>query len=130
MGYFKVLFIAAFLAIESFLLTGIGPILFLLIPICLLGMLKLVSDFNAKNLERQREYEKLCKDIDKHINDLKNSIKNKNNKWNSLDQSIREKILKVRVLVTRGEGGEKEAAKSRLDVMMRKHGLVSSDIPK
>lgn len=58
MKFFTVLFIVAFLAINTYFLTGISVILLILIPTCFLGIFKLVSDFNAKNLERQREYKK------------------------------------------------------------------------
>jgi hypothetical protein len=47
-----------------------------------------------------------------------------------MDESLRQKLLKVQALARRGEGGEKQAAAKMLAKLMRKHDLTLDDIQK
>ena len=104
----------------------------------LYGISNLIS-FNLRAKKERLEREILMKKlqaeqrriIDEMVRRAAQANYNRSNysKWNQLDTSVKDKILKVKTLVERGEGGEKTAAKSRFDALLLKNGITVTDVP-
>jgi hypothetical protein len=92
-------------------------------------------DAEKARLERNLEYERQKKILEEYYFRLmteqmrKSQQTQKHSKWYGLEQSVRDKIVKVKALAERGEGGEKEAAKLKYQKMLQKNNLHPADVP-
>lgn len=109
-----------------------------IIVIVLFGVYTIYSFVNTylqlekSRLEREIAYKKLKEQLDEALRAeiLRASLNNQKyqSKWYKLNKSDRDKILKVRSLSLRGEGGEKTNAQEKYNNLLKKHNLTPSDV--
>ena len=90
--------------------------------ICLITFIKLLTFileiFNKKVYYNKGFYDELYTE---KFNQL-------NNNWFKLDQNTKDKILKVKTMSERGEQGERDVAKNKLDMLLLKNNIKLNDI--
>ena len=99
--------------------------------IVVIKLITFVLEIHNKNNEIHDKFDKDVNDFYQEL--LKEKLRhahNKNNSdWLKVNKDNRDKILKVKVMSERGEGGERQAAENRLKVLLLKNNLKLSDIP-
>jgi hypothetical protein len=96
---------------------------------------KTLFGFRKRKRELDAEFERQKKILEEYYFRLmaeqmrKSQQTQKHSKWYGLEQSVRDKIVKVKALAERGEGGEKEAAKLKYQKMLQKNNLHPADVP-